>query len=85
MVMKHKCNSTEKLDFLQKIFDVTAIIRKTKSAPFSKRIIAPSNLKDINAVQKVRNSHLEFIKSPWSWCLVDVVSNTTPQPEIIYC
>ena len=44
MIMKHECNSTEKLDFLQKLFDVTAIIRETKSAP--------SNLTNITAVQK---------------------------------
>ena len=73
--MKHECNSTEKMDYVQKIFDVTAIIRETKSAPFSERIIAPSNLTNINAVQEVRNSRLDFIKSPWSWCFVDVVSN----------
>ena len=84
MIIKHECNSIEKIDYLQKIFDVTAIIQETKSAPFSERIIAHSNLTNINAVQEIRNSRLDFIKSPWSWCFVDVVSNATPQPEIIY-
>ena len=74
MIMKHERNSTEKMDFLQKTFDVTAIIRETKSTP--------SNLTNISAVQNVRNSHLELIKSPWRFA--DVVANTTPQPEIIY-